>query len=640
MKNTLRQIVVSLTFALLIGLSPSLQAREVIRSFAADVVVQADGVLEVTETITVTAEGKQIRHGIYRDFPRYFLDEKGNKSKVSFTVRSVERNGNKEAWRTEAISGGTRIVIGSADARVPHGQQTYRIHYTTDRQILWAEDYDRLLWNVTGDGWAFPILGASAQVFLPGGIKPLQVDFYTGVRGTTEQHAFATMTAQGVGFATTQALHAGEGFTIDVIFPKGAVSAPSSAQKTQWWWRDNLAAVIAYVGFASVAMYFLAVWFRVGRDPKMGVIVPRWDVPENVSPALASFINLKGFPINSTVALSASLIDLAVKGYVLLDNLSSAVTIRRTDKLIEEQLPTGQAALLSSVVEPGAELTIHEVNKSAIERMTRNFRVAIKRENAGRFFKLNRVYSMVGAVISLAVLTVWLLKSGVFIDGVVLLCMTGAFTAALGLFMQHQLKQWQYREGAMARLLFLLLLLAVSAFLLLLIPLVIYFQREALGLATALQAILIVWGLPLINVLFFNLNTVNTPAGLHIKEHTAGLRQYLNLAEKDRMNLGGAPDMSPSHYETLLPYAIALGVERRWSQSFESWFKRAMADSKLEYAPLWYSGHSGFSVRSMSNLTSSIESSISSATVSRSSSGGFGGSSSGSGGGGGGGGGW
>lgn len=194
--------------------------------------------------------------------------------------------------------------------------------------------------------------------------------------------------------------------------------------------------------------------------------------------------------------------------------------------------------------------------------------------------------------------------------------------------------------GATARYFHFVVLVAVGALLLLAIPAGIYFLRDSLGTATALQAILIVWGLPLINVLFFNINTVNTPAGLQIKEHTAGLRQYLNLVEKDRMNLDGAPDMSPSHYETLLPYAIALGVERRWSQSFESWFKRAMTDSKLEYAPLWYSGHSNFSVRSMSNLTSSIESSISSATVSRSSSGGSGGSSSGSGGGGGGGGGW
>ncbi len=638
MKNTLSQFVVSLTFALVIGLTPSVEAREVIRSFAADVVVQSNGVLNATETITVIAEGRQIRHGIYRDFPRYFLDDNGSRARVSFKVLSVERNNNKEPWRTETISGGTRIVIGDADVRVPNGEQVYRINYETDRQIVFAEDYEQLVWNVTGDGWTFPILDASARVSLPGGVKPLNVDFYTGVRGSTEQHAFATMTEQGVEFATTQTLNTSEGFTIDVKLPKGTVSAPSRVQKTRWWWRDNLAAVIAYIGFALVVIYFLAVWLRVGRDPKMGAIVPRWDVPEGVSPALASYIDMKGFPNNGRVALAASFIELAVKGYVLLDNLSKSVTIRRTDKPIKEPLPAGQAALIKAVGEPGAALTINRANQKAVQQMTNRFRSAIKQENAGRFFSLNLVYFIAGAIASLAVAAAWFKSAGVFADGLALLFLTGGFTAALGLFIQHQLTQWQYRERAIVRFFFFVVLLLASALLLLVVPTAIYCLRDSLGLATALQGVLIVWGLPLINVFFFNINAANTPAGLQVKEHTAGLRHYLNLVEKDRMNLGGAPQMSPSHYETLLPYAIVLGVERRWSQSFESWFKRAMADSNMEYAPLWYSGHREFSARSMSSLTSSIESSISSSTVSRSSSGSSGGS--GSGGGGGGGGGW
>ena len=42
-------------------------AREEIRSFIADIEVRADASLEVTETITVNAEGNDIRRGIYRD---------------------------------------------------------------------------------------------------------------------------------------------------------------------------------------------------------------------------------------------------------------------------------------------------------------------------------------------------------------------------------------------------------------------------------------------------------------------------------------------------------------------------------------------------------------------------------------------
>src|SRR5690606_18847777 len=44
-------------------------AAEVINAFAADIVLRADRSVLVTETIDVTAEGREIRRGIYRDIP-------------------------------------------------------------------------------------------------------------------------------------------------------------------------------------------------------------------------------------------------------------------------------------------------------------------------------------------------------------------------------------------------------------------------------------------------------------------------------------------------------------------------------------------------------------------------------------------
>lgn len=103
----------------------------------------------------------------------------------------------------------------------------------------------------------------------------------------------------------------------------------------------------------------------------------------------------------------------------------------------------------------------------------------------------------------------------------------------------------------------------------------------------------------------------------------------------------GAPQMSPQHFEKLLPYAVALGVEKPWSQAFETWLADAQAG---EYSPGWYSGNynnfsgriGGFSTSMASTIASTIPAPVSSSSSSFSS----GGGSSGSGGGGGGGGGW
>ena len=58
-------------FLLCLGLTCPLSAdaAERINSFRSDLVVAADGLFDVTETITVTAEGDKIKRGIYRDIP-------------------------------------------------------------------------------------------------------------------------------------------------------------------------------------------------------------------------------------------------------------------------------------------------------------------------------------------------------------------------------------------------------------------------------------------------------------------------------------------------------------------------------------------------------------------------------------------
>ena len=55
--------------------SPAPGQGERIISYFSDIQVAADTSLHVTETIRVEAEGQEIRHGIYRDFPtRYDRD--------------------------------------------------------------------------------------------------------------------------------------------------------------------------------------------------------------------------------------------------------------------------------------------------------------------------------------------------------------------------------------------------------------------------------------------------------------------------------------------------------------------------------------------------------------------------------------
>jgi uncharacterized membrane protein YgcG len=135
-----------------------------------------------------------------------------------------------------------------------------------------------------------------------------------------------------------------------------------------------------------------------------------------------------------------------------------------------------------------------------------------------------------------------------------------------------------------------------------------------------------------------------TGPGRSVMDQSAGFREYLEIAEKDELNLRNPPEKTPQLFEAYLPFALALGVEQQWAERFARIFATIRGPNNTEWQPSWYNGSSwnSFDVsRSTSNVSSSLGSAISSSvTAPGSSSSGGGGGFSGGGGGGGGGGGW
>ncbi len=60
--------------------------------------------------------------------------------------------------------------MGSSETLLEPGRHTFELTYRTDRQIRYFDDHDEFYWNVTGNGWLFPINRASAVVSLPEGV--------------------------------------------------------------------------------------------------------------------------------------------------------------------------------------------------------------------------------------------------------------------------------------------------------------------------------------------------------------------------------------------------------------------------------------------------------------------------------------
>jgi uncharacterized membrane protein len=149
--------------------------------------------------------------------------------------------------------------------------------------------------------------------------------------------------------------------------------------------------------------------------------------------------------------------------------------------------------------------------------------------------------------------------------------------------------------------------------------------------------------LTLLVILFSWLIKAPTPEGRALMDEIEGFKMYVNVAEKQQLDLLHEPNMTIERFEKLLPYAIALGVENQWGKKFENALAKSLQEAQ-SYRPAWYAGAGAMAFspsRFSSDVGRSFSSAISSAsTPPGSKSGSGGGGSSGGGGGGGGGGGW
>ena len=162
----------------------------------------------VAEHIRVRAEGDKIKRGIYRDFPTKYRDRLNNNYQVMFELLEVQRNGINEPYHTKQLSNGIRIYIGRSDRFIDRGEHAYSIIYKTKRQLGFFDKFDELYWNVTGNGWDFPIDKASAIVNLPVTFPQDQINLegYTGPQGPKGQNYTAHVEYDGSAwFETTSA---------------------------------------------------------------------------------------------------------------------------------------------------------------------------------------------------------------------------------------------------------------------------------------------------------------------------------------------------------------------------------------------------------------------------------------------------
>lgn len=425
------RILHSLLIALLVSLAAGyVQADERILRYHSDIEVMEDGSMSVVETIAVRAEGKKIRRGIYRDYPTDYKDMLGNRVRVGFELIDVQRNRSAEPHRIEKRSNGVRIYAGSADVFLEPGEYEYTIGYRVTRMLGFFDDHDELYWNVTGLGWDFPIDNASASVRLPEGVDAgeIQVEGYTGGFGSTEQAYSAYVTGNGVAkIETTDTLASRQGLTVVVSWPKGHVDEPTFSENMAFLLRQNLGLLVAFAAGLASLVYLLLAWHRVGRDPPPGVIFPHYEAPEGFSPASIRFIWKMGYDKS---ALTAAVLNLAVKGFVTIDNRSGKYTVASTNKRSDNSLAPGEAVLLSSLFSKQSTVLLEDENHAVIGKAMRDHESTLKRYHQQRYFVRNSIFLLPSIVLLVGALFAVVLL-GQMSPAIIIVAIASAIAVAL-----------------------------------------------------------------------------------------------------------------------------------------------------------------------------------------------------------------
>ncbi len=569
----------------LLACAMPLAAQERIERYDIEVAVQADGSLEVTERIDVQAGGRQIRRGIYRDFPIRYRDRHGNRVVVGFEVLEVLRDGRPEPWFTESIGNGVRLNTGDDDfLPVPAGYR-YTLRYRTTRQLGFFQDHDELYWNAIGTGWEFPIQAGSVEVRLPQPVAPaqLQAEAYTGAQGAQGRAYVVEIPEPGIArWRLTAPLAPGEGLTIVLGFPKGVVAEPGRAQQLRWLLVDNRALLLASCGLLVLLAWCMVRWRAVGRDPAPGTVVVRYTPPPGISPAGLRHIRRMGYDQR---CFTADVLALAVAGQLRIERdkrlLKDRWALHRTAGAAGGA-PAGPAAatpLLDTLFAKGPDLVLDQDAAERLQKATLAHWKALDRRFKGTMFRNNGGSSLVAVLIAVL------------------------FSAAALLLGQ---------EGGLLFALVPIGLMAIAV------------------------------------VVFAFLVRAHTPEGRRLLDEIEGLRRYLGVAERqDLQRLQGPgedePELDAGRFEMLLPYAVALDVEEGWTRKF-TLAVGAAAAAAATASMAWYHGSGRGAVGDIAGFTRAVGSGLtsqiaSSSTPPGSSSGGGGGGFSGGGGGGGGGGG-
>jgi uncharacterized membrane protein YgcG len=612
-------ILLAVVFAPLMA---SAEEYFVIDHYQVDIDVLENNVYNITEVIDV--EFSSQRHGIYREIPLRFDDTPVVLSHVSVHGYNVTIDQGRDY---------ASIRIGSADTYVM-GKQRYVISYTYDVGADALDHMDEFNHNLIGNHWDTTIAAVDFNIHLPKPFAAQNVNVTTGHYGSTDNTKVAwQVNGNRISGRTLAPLENYQGVTLALPLPEGYWVGAVKHRQAGWL----LFTVLGYPLYLLVLILSALLWYRNGRDNTLFPTVEFYP-PEGMTPAEVGYV-IDGEVDDKDV--TSLIIYWASKGYLEIEEESSVWAISTQNGLtltklknLDNNAKAYEKALFYTLFQYGDGksvstraltnkfyLAVSQAKSDITESFTDNLQRRIYVKGTARY----SVYTTFLAALPIVTILFqgFLVLMGELWPALLFTIPFSLFLVIPSLVLGSVIAGQSGKTALIFSLIFGGFSAVIFAFLCTVEGDVSIFKYCAAIFTTILTSI------------FVAIMPRRTQYGDKILEKTLGFKEFINAAEKEKLEV--LFESKPSYFYAILPYAMVLGLSDKWSAHF---------DGMSVEPPDWYRGshHSTFgaaaftktlnsSFGSMTNSMTSAPPSSSGSSGSSSSGGSSGGGSGGGGGG-------
>ena len=598
---------------------------EKIRNYEVTVQINKNGTLTVNEVIDYQF-GEEFKHGIYRDIPlrskRFGFDVHKSFIKMNW----IKRDGKDEEYTKNHFYEGIRYRIGSETELVNlyKTESIYELNYDIYNAVFEKDGIYQVYYNAIGQFWNVPIEQASVIIRFPDGqkIKKNEIEkleVYTGSYGEKGENYDILENDEEIHISTKE-LEAKNGLTFMLNLKTDKIS-PTLVDKLKIVYLSNPAIIILPFLLLFLTIYSIVTWKFFGKDPQGKSVIPEFNLPKDISPMFAAYINGER---DTVEILNAGIFTLLTKGFIVANRVNGEIKYNKESKTAytqETQLAEEERMLLDALSSEkndifGSEKRIYNKANSIIEILKDKYHKIIYKNN-GSF--------LVPFYCAAPVFMIFIFSQTNFEIFNIFIILYILIT--LGSFF-HRI--WITVSKKLLIGLVIIVILGVS-----------FYQGIEIFVFTTYFVILF--------IVYAKLIGKYTNEGLRKKEYLKGMKMYIKTAEENQIRKFDNVKELIEYFNGILPFAVALGVKNEAIKLMKKTIKIYNFDINESYINSHthiyaYSNHSftnAFS-RSYSSGKSKIMSEKFSSSKSGSGGGGFfsGGGFSGGGSGGGGGGSW